>query len=113
MGANRLRQQLASLCGSWHQGQRSPELSAAQILAFPLPWGEGQGEGRFARSFCCALLSCAYARCRGPMVRICKSCVFCSHGCPPFAGMTLLPQRYTLNRRGSPSMACRPVFCPC
>ncbi len=32
-------------------GEGTPELSAAEILAFPLPWGEGQGEGRFAWAY--------------------------------------------------------------
>ena len=27
-------------------GEGTPELPAALILASPLPWGEGQGEGR-------------------------------------------------------------------
>src|SRR5208337_2055802 len=36
-------------------GEGTPELSAADILASPLPWGEGQGEGRF-------VLPCAIKR---------------------------------------------------
>ncbi len=31
-------------------GEGTPELPAAKVLAFPLPWGEGQGEGRDVRS---------------------------------------------------------------
>ena len=31
-------------------GEGTLELPAAEILAFPLPWGEGQGEGRVLRA---------------------------------------------------------------